>query len=64
MDTCQEPFVFENIIYDVDSPVFLEDLPPTNESCIVTIESKSKKLERERGGLDDKLINNIKLNLN
>ena len=42
---------------------FLQDLPPTNESCIVTIESKSKKLERERGGLDDKLINNIDLNL-
>ena len=55
--------MFENIIYDVDSPVFLQDLPPTNESCIVTIESKSKKLGREKG-LDDKLINNIDLNSN
>ena len=36
-------------------------MPPTNESCIVTIESKSKKLEREKGGLDDKLISNIEL---
>ena len=57
--------MFENILYDVDSSVFLPpDLPPTNESGIVTIESKSKKLERERGGLDDKLINNIELSLN
>ena len=43
------PCMFENIRYDVESSVFLEDSPPTNESCVVMIESKSKKLERERG---------------
>ena len=56
--------MFKNILHDVDSSVFVKDLPPTNESGIVTIESKSKKLERENGDLDDKLINNIELNLN